>query len=148
MIAIAGGILLLAGLWTPVTGTFGSLDEAWVAFCLGPSQMVLMSVHLFLAVLALSISMLGPGAWSVDARLFGRKRIDIDRIGGRKPSLYDERLKKTARLDQDRSREALAAEKAAESGQKKDIRSPSGLRIEIFIGSRITGMSTQKGDWK
>jgi len=30
-----------------------------------------------LAALGVSLVMLGPGAWSVDARLFGRKRIDI-----------------------------------------------------------------------
>ena len=33
--------------------------------------------HLLLAVLAISLAMLGPGAWSVDAYLFGRKRFDI-----------------------------------------------------------------------
>lgn len=33
--------------------------------------------HLLLAVLAISLAMLGPGAWSIDALLFGRKRIAI-----------------------------------------------------------------------
>jgi hypothetical protein len=32
------------------------------------------------------VAMLGPGAWSIDARLFGRKRFDIHRTRGRKPS--------------------------------------------------------------
>jgi putative oxidoreductase len=30
-----------------------------------------------LAVIGLSLAMLGPGSWSIDARLFGRKRIDL-----------------------------------------------------------------------
>jgi hypothetical protein len=28
-------------------------------------------------MIGLSLAMLGPGAWSIDARLFGRKRIDV-----------------------------------------------------------------------
>ena len=31
-----------------------------------------------------SVAKLGPGAWSIDARLFGRKRFDIDRTRDRK----------------------------------------------------------------
>jgi hypothetical protein len=31
-----------------------------------------------LAVLGLSLAMIGPGAWSADARLFGRKQINAD----------------------------------------------------------------------
>jgi uncharacterized membrane protein YphA (DoxX/SURF4 family) len=85
IVAVPGGILLLAGLWTPVTGTFALLDEVWIALYPGPSPMVQTWMHGFLAVVALSISMLGPGAWSVDARLFGRKRFDLDRMRGRRP---------------------------------------------------------------
>jgi hypothetical protein len=29
-------------------------------------------------VLAAAVAMLGPGAWSVDARLFGRRRFEIN----------------------------------------------------------------------
>jgi uncharacterized membrane protein YphA (DoxX/SURF4 family) len=44
--------------------------------------------HLLLAVLAISVAMLGPGAWSVDARLFGRKRLNLGpRNRGRNPPL-------------------------------------------------------------
>lgn len=40
--------------------------------------------HLLLAALGAGLAMLGPGAWSVDSRLFGRKRLDIrDRTRGR-----------------------------------------------------------------
>ena len=35
------------------------------------------SMHIVLAALGVALAMIGPGAWSVDARLFGRKRIRI-----------------------------------------------------------------------
>lgn len=86
LIADIGGIFLLAGLWTPVMGTLVALDEGWIALSIYSHQEGAWS-HLFLAILAVSVAMLGPGAWSVDARLFGRKRFDIDRTGGRRPPL-------------------------------------------------------------
>jgi uncharacterized membrane protein YphA (DoxX/SURF4 family) len=72
-IAIGVGILLLAGLWTPIAGALEAIIEIWIIF----SQRGEPSIHYMLAALAVSLVMLGPGAWSVDARLFGRKRIDI-----------------------------------------------------------------------
>src|SRR5262250_2389799 len=72
-IEVGVGSLLLAGLWTPVAGVL----QAIIQLCLVFSARDVAVVHLFLAALGLSVAMLGPGAWSVDARLFGRKRIDI-----------------------------------------------------------------------
>src|SRR5262245_21562411 len=72
-IAIAVGSLLLAGLWTPVAGALQAITELWIIFDRGGA----MGVHLMLAALGVSLVMLGPGALSLDARLFGRKRIDI-----------------------------------------------------------------------
>jgi uncharacterized membrane protein YphA (DoxX/SURF4 family) len=72
-IAIGVGSLLLAGLWTPVAGALQAIIEAWITFGRGGTP----SMHLLLAALGVSLVMLGPGAWSLDARLFGRKRIDI-----------------------------------------------------------------------
>ena len=86
LIAAAGGILLLAGLCTPVTGMLIALDEIWIAFSFRSPARDDTWIHSFLALLAASLSMLGPGAWSVDARLFGRKRFEIDSARGRKPS--------------------------------------------------------------
>jgi putative oxidoreductase len=86
LIAGAGAILLLAGLWTPIVGALVALDELWIA-CWSPFPLREDRwVHIFLAILAVSLAMLGPGAWSIDARLFGRKRFDIDRTRGRKAS--------------------------------------------------------------
>ena len=70
---IGVGILLLAGLWTPVAGALQAIIEVWISFSRGDGA----NLHLLLAALGVSLVMLGPGAWSVDARLFGRKRIDI-----------------------------------------------------------------------
>jgi putative oxidoreductase len=70
---IGVGILLLVGLWTPITGALQAAIELWTVFSQGDAAVV----HLLLAALGVSLVMLGPGAWSVDARLFGRKRIDI-----------------------------------------------------------------------
>ena len=85
LIVAIGGIFLLAGLWTPVMGALVALDEVWIALSLYSRQREDAWMHIFLAVLAVSLAMLGPGAWSIDARLFGRKRFDIDRT--RRPSL-------------------------------------------------------------
>jgi putative oxidoreductase len=87
LIAAVGGILLLAGLWTPVMGALVALDQAWVAYSVYSPGREDTWIHMFLAMLAISVAMLGPGAWSIDARLFGRQRIDIDRSRGRKSSL-------------------------------------------------------------
>jgi putative oxidoreductase len=72
-IAIGIGSLLLAGLWTPVAGGLQAIIEVWAIFTRATAP----SMHVLLAALGVSLVMLGPGAWSVDARLFGRKRIDI-----------------------------------------------------------------------
>jgi uncharacterized membrane protein YphA (DoxX/SURF4 family) len=85
--AAAIGIFLLAGLWTPVTGALVALFEFWIAFSNYSPSGEDKWIHIFLAIQAVSVTMLGPGAWSIDARLFGRKRFDIDRTKGRKPSL-------------------------------------------------------------
>ena len=73
IIAIGVGILLLGGLWTPVAGGLKTVIELGMMFSPGDDAVA----HLLRAALGVSLVMLGPGAWSLDARLFGRKRIDI-----------------------------------------------------------------------
>ena len=65
--------LLVIGLWTPVAGLFMAVSE--LSLLLLPFSNG--SMHLVLAALGAALAMIGPGAWSVDARLFGRKRIRI-----------------------------------------------------------------------
>jgi len=75
LIGAGAGILLLAGLWTPAGGLLVTIVELWVAL----SRVGDPLVPLMLAILGASLAMIGPGAWSVDARLFGRKHIELGR---------------------------------------------------------------------
>jgi putative oxidoreductase len=72
-VTIGVGASLLAGLWTPVAGSILAIIAVWFAV----TQAGRAEMYLPLAALGVSLVMLGPGAWSVDARLFGRKRIDV-----------------------------------------------------------------------
>jgi uncharacterized membrane protein YphA (DoxX/SURF4 family) len=72
MIAVVGGIFLLVGLWTPVAGTLVAVVELWTIFVVAGD----LSVPLMLATIGAALAMIGPGAWSLDARLFGRKHIE------------------------------------------------------------------------
>ncbi len=70
---ISAGILLLVGLWTPVAGTLLAMLEVWHLISLTGDPWI----HILVLTLAVSLALLGPGGWSVDAQLFGWKRIDI-----------------------------------------------------------------------
>ena len=63
--------LLVVGLWTP----FAAI--AVTAIHLGILSMAqgLNGTSVANSAVGLALAMLGPGAWSLDARLFGRKRI-------------------------------------------------------------------------
>lgn len=71
IIGASAGILLLIGLWTPVLGTLAAVDEVWIAF----ARLGNPSFPIMLAALGAALAMIGPGAYSIDARLFGRKHI-------------------------------------------------------------------------
>ncbi len=80
-VAVFGGILWLLGFWTPIIGTLIAIDELWIAFSVSSSPRDGQWIHFFLAVLAAGTAMVGPGAWSIDAVRFGRKRFDIPSRG-------------------------------------------------------------------
>jgi len=73
LIGATAGILLLVGLWTPAVGALAAIFELWNIF----SRTGDLWTATILATLAATIAMIGPGAWSVDARLFGRKHMEI-----------------------------------------------------------------------
>ena len=72
VLAAGAGVLLAAGLYTPLAGVVAALAEAWIAF----SHPGNLWAPIGRICLGLGLAMIGPGAWSIDARLFGRKQID------------------------------------------------------------------------
>ena len=68
-VAIVSAVLLTAGFLTPIAGVL-----AMAAALLGDAP-----AWGGLAVVAAALALLGPGAYSVDARLFGRREIVIAR---------------------------------------------------------------------
>jgi len=72
-LSAGAGLLLLAGFLTPFAGILAAVIELWLAF----SQPGDALPHILLITLSIALTLVGPGAWSADARLFGWKRIDI-----------------------------------------------------------------------
>jgi len=71
MVVAFAGIFLMVGLWTPIVGTLIAIVELWFAMNASDPWM-----PIALATFAGTAAMIGPGAWSIDARLFGRKHIE------------------------------------------------------------------------
>ena len=73
MIAAGAGLLLLVGLWAPVAGIIVAISELLILYSHGADPWTCV----LLATLGATSAMIGPGAWSIDARLFGRKEVRI-----------------------------------------------------------------------
>jgi putative oxidoreductase len=71
----AAAILLLIGLFTPIVGTLVAVIESCRLVTISTDRLV----YLLVATFGAALAMLGPGLWSVDARLFGWKRIEPTR---------------------------------------------------------------------
>jgi putative oxidoreductase len=71
-LSIALGLLLLAGLWTPVAGTLVAAEALCNVYASGHPWRWMM-----LATLGAALALIGPGAWSIDARLFGWRRLEM-----------------------------------------------------------------------
>jgi putative oxidoreductase len=73
MVTAGAAILLLIGLWTPLAGGMIAVVELGLAL----SHPADPWTFIHFGVLGAALAMLGPGGCSVDARLFGRKQIEI-----------------------------------------------------------------------
>jgi putative oxidoreductase len=71
--SVIPALLLIAGLWTPIAAALALIVGVWHAFS---GQQDLWACAL-IASLGAALALLGPGAWSIDARLFGWKQIEI-----------------------------------------------------------------------
>ena len=82
------GAALLIGILTPVAGVLFGLEALGVGFSILPAPSPnLFDAKLslvFAAIMTVAIVLLGPGAFSLDARLFGRREIIIPQ-GPRRP---------------------------------------------------------------
>jgi putative oxidoreductase len=67
----AAALLLCAGLWTPIAGGMMAGVAVWTTFSRTGDPWAL----ILLAAVGVALAMLGPGAWSIDALLFGRRRM-------------------------------------------------------------------------
>ena len=78
-ILLVAGFLLMLGLWTPIVGTSVAVIEVWKILTQPGDRWL----WLLLGTASVALAMLGPGRWSIDARLFGWKRVEAP---PRKPS--------------------------------------------------------------
>jgi uncharacterized membrane protein YphA (DoxX/SURF4 family) len=73
LLAIADGTLLVAGLWTPIAGS--------LVVVVSIAETVLQDQNpypgILLGAMGAALALVGPGYLSIDARLFGWKRIDL-----------------------------------------------------------------------
>jgi uncharacterized membrane protein YphA (DoxX/SURF4 family) len=81
LLAVACGASLLIGLLTPLASVLVGLGSASVALSWFPAAALNLldarSATVFVVIMAVAIFLLGPGAFSLDARLFGRREIII-----------------------------------------------------------------------
>jgi uncharacterized membrane protein YphA (DoxX/SURF4 family) len=87
IMAVLIGLVFLAGFLTPIAGfllTLGYLvDCASLFLTNNAASHANGATAAYLALMSLALALLGPGAYSVDARLFGRLEIIIP--DGRRP---------------------------------------------------------------
>ena len=71
--AMIAGTLLSVGLWTPVSGCMVAAAALWGFITKSGDPWG----NILLTTIGTALSMIGPGVWSLDSRLFGWRRILI-----------------------------------------------------------------------
>ena len=78
VLALLDGAMLVAGFWTPPAGI--------VAIAVSAGEVMVRHkdphVGILLAAMGGGLALVGPGAFSIDAWMFGLKRIDIEKLNG------------------------------------------------------------------
>lgn len=81
LLAVASGALLLVGFLTPIAGCLVGAGAVAIMLSLlpacTPSLFDSKTAVIFAGTMLVELILLGPGAFSVDARLFGRRKIII-----------------------------------------------------------------------
>jgi uncharacterized membrane protein YphA (DoxX/SURF4 family) len=78
---VVTGTLLIIGLATPLVGAVAAVGAAAGAIARSPLSTAnlfeVLRMNSLIMIVAVAIVLLGPGAISIDSRLFGRKKIII-----------------------------------------------------------------------
>ena len=74
LLGAVAGMFLFIGLWTPIAGACVALVELCLVAVVPQEHL---RSHVLQAAFGTALAMIGPGLWSVDARLYGWKRLKI-----------------------------------------------------------------------
>jgi uncharacterized membrane protein YphA (DoxX/SURF4 family) len=78
-LSIASSVAVLVGLFTPGSAMLLAATVGWLSFPTHADTLLSATAAALLIADAVAIALVGPGAFSIDARLFGRREIVIPR---------------------------------------------------------------------